>query len=183
MASSNLAPLALLGIGGGLWWKDQQSKKKAKAKAPGPTPQDSPSDAPSDGTQTDERAPLSPFVSGSNCTQLASTEVIERWLQATATTAFASSLAATLSTVSAFGAVSTLGTISAIGTVSAFGTISVSATVSVSTTALTAPTAASSASSTATHCLLIGELEVNVKQTLLPVSALRIHVLKRINID
>lgn len=89
MASSNIVPLAMLGIGGAWWW-NEQSKKKAKTTKASPTP--GPSDA-SEEPQAPtgpplEGPPLSPFVAGSNCTQLAETEVLEQWLEATATTAF-----------------------------------------------------------------------------------------------
>ena len=81
MVSSNLAPIALLGLGGALWWNSEQSKKKAKAKTPS-APVDTPS------TPGSGDSPLSPFASGSNCTQTADTAVLEQWLETTATTAF-----------------------------------------------------------------------------------------------
>ncbi|MCR9165961.1 MAG: hypothetical protein ACE37F_25275 [Nannocystaceae bacterium] len=85
-SSSNLVPLAVLGIGGAMWWKHEQSKKKAKAKsASASTSDEDPAqstDAPPD------TPPLSPVVPGTRCTQLASPDVLQRWLETTATTAF-----------------------------------------------------------------------------------------------
>lgn len=85
-SSSNLVPLAVLGIGGAMLWKHEQSKKKARSKSASASTSD---EASAESTDTPpDTPPLSPFVPGTRCTQLASQDVLQRWLETTATTAF-----------------------------------------------------------------------------------------------
>ena len=80
MASSNLAPIALAGLGL-WWWRSRKPKTAATAKPAEPA-----EPAPSEGTPSFQ-TPLSPFVVGSQCTELMSTAALERWLDTTVATA------------------------------------------------------------------------------------------------